>query len=174
MSTFPLQVSVNTYKYLCVCLPAPTGKWDFQAFITSFDLGEPVATLQFLTQNYKDQRMLRCLKWKKKKNLSVDKYERFLLTFTLSAITKQHTFFKLAQASPLCLYLIITLESEISSLCYTSCLGFDLGPYLLSRGTEQRIWEVEFSFTRGFLISFRTLSTREGRRPDITTLCGKS
>ncbi|CAI5650718.1 unnamed protein product [Oreochromis niloticus] len=33
---------------------ASRGKWDFQAFITSFDLGEPVATLQFLTQNYKD------------------------------------------------------------------------------------------------------------------------
>ncbi|XP_071338679.1 phosphatidylethanolamine-binding protein 4 [Trachinotus anak] len=30
------------------------GKWDLQAFITRFDLGEPVATLQFLTQNYKD------------------------------------------------------------------------------------------------------------------------
>uniref|UniRef100_A0A3Q0R703 Phosphatidylethanolamine binding protein 4 n=1 Tax=Amphilophus citrinellus TaxID=61819 RepID=A0A3Q0R703_AMPCI len=33
---------------------ASRGKWDFQAFITRFDLGEPVATLQFLTQNYKD------------------------------------------------------------------------------------------------------------------------
>ncbi|KAL3063341.1 hypothetical protein OYC64_003000 [Pagothenia borchgrevinki] len=30
------------------------GKWDLQAFITRFDLGEPVATLQLLTQNYKD------------------------------------------------------------------------------------------------------------------------
>ncbi|XP_056232522.1 phosphatidylethanolamine-binding protein 4 isoform X2 [Seriola aureovittata] len=30
------------------------GKWDLQDFITRFDLGEPVATLQFLTQNYKD------------------------------------------------------------------------------------------------------------------------
>ncbi|XP_073321580.1 phosphatidylethanolamine-binding protein 4 [Pagrus major] len=30
------------------------GKWDLQAFITRFHLGEPVATLQFLTQNYKD------------------------------------------------------------------------------------------------------------------------
>ncbi|XP_026199012.1 phosphatidylethanolamine-binding protein 4 [Anabas testudineus] len=30
------------------------GKWDLQAFITRSDLGEPVATLQFLTQNYKD------------------------------------------------------------------------------------------------------------------------
>ncbi|XP_040010288.1 phosphatidylethanolamine-binding protein 4 isoform X2 [Xiphias gladius] len=30
------------------------GKWDLQAFVTRFDLGEPVATLQFLTQNYKD------------------------------------------------------------------------------------------------------------------------
>ncbi|XP_070760914.1 phosphatidylethanolamine-binding protein 4 [Enoplosus armatus] len=30
------------------------GKWDLQAFITRFGLGEPVATLQFLTQNYKD------------------------------------------------------------------------------------------------------------------------
>ncbi|XP_045889891.1 phosphatidylethanolamine-binding protein 4 isoform X1 [Micropterus dolomieu] len=30
------------------------GKWDLQAFITKFDLGEPVASLQFLTQNYKD------------------------------------------------------------------------------------------------------------------------
>lgn len=30
------------------------GKWDLQAFITTFDLGKPVATLQFLTQNYKD------------------------------------------------------------------------------------------------------------------------
>ncbi|XP_029366872.1 phosphatidylethanolamine-binding protein 4 isoform X1 [Echeneis naucrates] len=30
------------------------GKWDLQAFIRRFDLGEPVATLQFLTQNYKD------------------------------------------------------------------------------------------------------------------------
>ncbi|XP_019949154.2 phosphatidylethanolamine-binding protein 4 [Paralichthys olivaceus] len=30
------------------------GKWDLQAFVTRFNLGEPVATLQFLTQNYKD------------------------------------------------------------------------------------------------------------------------
>lgn len=30
------------------------GKWDSQAFITKFGLGTPVATLQFLTQNYKD------------------------------------------------------------------------------------------------------------------------
>ncbi|XP_008286873.1 phosphatidylethanolamine-binding protein 4 [Stegastes partitus] len=30
------------------------GKWDFQAFVERFDLGEPVATVQFLTQNYKD------------------------------------------------------------------------------------------------------------------------
>ncbi|XP_041854434.1 phosphatidylethanolamine-binding protein 4 [Melanotaenia boesemani] len=30
------------------------GKWDFQAFITRFDLGKPVASLQFLTQNFKD------------------------------------------------------------------------------------------------------------------------
>ncbi|KAM8759971.1 phosphatidylethanolamine-binding protein 4 isoform 2-T2 [Acanthopagrus schlegelii] len=30
------------------------GKWDLQTFITRFHLGEPVATLQFLTQNYKD------------------------------------------------------------------------------------------------------------------------
>nr|XP_020450033.1 phosphatidylethanolamine-binding protein 4 isoform X2 [Monopterus albus] len=30
------------------------GKWDIQAFIKRFDLGDPVATLQFLTQNYKD------------------------------------------------------------------------------------------------------------------------
>ncbi|XP_069555908.1 phosphatidylethanolamine-binding protein 4 [Brachyistius frenatus] len=30
------------------------GKWDFQAFIKRFDLSEPVATVQFLTQNYKD------------------------------------------------------------------------------------------------------------------------
>ncbi|CAG5921681.1 unnamed protein product [Menidia menidia] len=30
------------------------GKWDFPAFITRFNLGEPVATLQFLTQNSKD------------------------------------------------------------------------------------------------------------------------
>lgn len=30
------------------------GKWDLQAFIKRCGLGEPVATLQFLTQNYKD------------------------------------------------------------------------------------------------------------------------
>ncbi|KAM7018255.1 phosphatidylethanolamine-binding protein 4 [Tautogolabrus adspersus] len=30
------------------------GKWDLSAFITRFDLGEPVATLQFLTKNYED------------------------------------------------------------------------------------------------------------------------
>ncbi|XP_071384178.1 phosphatidylethanolamine-binding protein 4 [Centroberyx affinis] len=30
------------------------GKWDPQAFISRFDLGAPVATLQFLTQNHKD------------------------------------------------------------------------------------------------------------------------
>ncbi|XP_029019869.1 phosphatidylethanolamine-binding protein 4 [Betta splendens] len=30
------------------------GKWDLQAFVAKFGLGEPVATLQFLTQNYKD------------------------------------------------------------------------------------------------------------------------
>ncbi|XP_062274329.1 phosphatidylethanolamine-binding protein 4 [Scomber scombrus] len=30
------------------------GKWDLQAFIKRFHLGAPVATLQFLTQNYKD------------------------------------------------------------------------------------------------------------------------
>uniref|UniRef100_A0A3P9JTG1 Phosphatidylethanolamine binding protein 4 n=1 Tax=Oryzias latipes TaxID=8090 RepID=A0A3P9JTG1_ORYLA len=30
------------------------GKWDFPAFITRFNLGEPVAALQFLTQNFKD------------------------------------------------------------------------------------------------------------------------
>ncbi|KAM6931399.1 phosphatidylethanolamine-binding protein 4 [Xenentodon cancila] len=30
------------------------GKWDFQKFIARFDLGEPVATLQFLTQSFKD------------------------------------------------------------------------------------------------------------------------
>ncbi|XP_051806487.1 phosphatidylethanolamine-binding protein 4 isoform X2 [Acanthochromis polyacanthus] len=30
------------------------GKWDFQAFVKRFDLGEPVAAVQFLTQNYKD------------------------------------------------------------------------------------------------------------------------
>ncbi|XP_070821155.1 phosphatidylethanolamine-binding protein 4 isoform X4 [Chaetodon trifascialis] len=30
------------------------GKWDLEAFIRRFHLGEPVATLQFLTQNYKD------------------------------------------------------------------------------------------------------------------------
>lgn len=30
------------------------GKWDFQAFIRRFNLGEPVAALQFLTQNSKD------------------------------------------------------------------------------------------------------------------------
>ncbi|XP_061585925.1 phosphatidylethanolamine-binding protein 4, partial [Cololabis saira] len=31
-----------------------SGKWDFQNFIARFDLGEPVATLQFLTQTFKD------------------------------------------------------------------------------------------------------------------------
>ncbi|XP_044053927.1 phosphatidylethanolamine-binding protein 4 [Siniperca chuatsi] len=30
------------------------GLWNLHAFITRFDLGEPVATLQFLTQNYRD------------------------------------------------------------------------------------------------------------------------
>ncbi|KAM7416555.1 hypothetical protein PAMA_018559 [Pampus argenteus] len=30
------------------------GKWDLEAFIQRFALGVPVATLQFLTQNYKD------------------------------------------------------------------------------------------------------------------------
>ncbi|XP_042344518.1 phosphatidylethanolamine-binding protein 4 [Plectropomus leopardus] len=30
------------------------GKWDLQAFVKRFYLGKPVATLQFLTQNYKD------------------------------------------------------------------------------------------------------------------------
>lgn len=30
------------------------GKWDLEAFIERFNLGVPVATLQFLTQNYKD------------------------------------------------------------------------------------------------------------------------
>ncbi|XP_035513727.1 phosphatidylethanolamine-binding protein 4 isoform X1 [Morone saxatilis] len=30
------------------------GKWDLRAFVSRFDLGEPVATVQFLTQNYKD------------------------------------------------------------------------------------------------------------------------
>ncbi|XP_054587389.1 phosphatidylethanolamine-binding protein 4 isoform X2 [Nothobranchius furzeri] len=30
------------------------GKWDLQAFITRFGLGEPVASVQFLTQNFKD------------------------------------------------------------------------------------------------------------------------
>ncbi|KAM9360640.1 phosphatidylethanolamine-binding protein 4 [Symphorus nematophorus] len=30
------------------------GKWDLQAFIKRFDLRDPVATLQFLTQHYKD------------------------------------------------------------------------------------------------------------------------
>ncbi|XP_035854815.1 phosphatidylethanolamine-binding protein 4 isoform X2 [Sander lucioperca] len=30
-----------------------TAKWDLWAFVTRFDLGEPVATVQFLTQNYK-------------------------------------------------------------------------------------------------------------------------
>lgn len=30
------------------------GKWDLEAFITRFHLGEPVAALQFLTQNYKN------------------------------------------------------------------------------------------------------------------------
>ncbi|XP_053275859.1 phosphatidylethanolamine-binding protein 4 isoform X2 [Pleuronectes platessa] len=30
------------------------GKWDLQAFVTRFNLGEPVAALQFLTQNCKD------------------------------------------------------------------------------------------------------------------------
>ncbi|XP_067463135.1 phosphatidylethanolamine-binding protein 4 isoform X3 [Thunnus thynnus] len=30
------------------------GKWDLEAFIERFNLGAPVATLQFLTQNYKD------------------------------------------------------------------------------------------------------------------------
>ncbi|XP_026177869.1 phosphatidylethanolamine-binding protein 4 [Mastacembelus armatus] len=30
------------------------GKWDLQAFVKRFDLGDPVATLQFLTQNYQD------------------------------------------------------------------------------------------------------------------------
>ncbi|XP_040898392.1 phosphatidylethanolamine-binding protein 4 [Toxotes jaculatrix] len=33
---------------------ASRGKWDLQAFVTRFGLGKPVATLQFLTQNYKD------------------------------------------------------------------------------------------------------------------------
>lgn len=37
-----------------MCLPAPTGKWDLEAFVTRFNLGKPVAVLQFLTQNYKD------------------------------------------------------------------------------------------------------------------------
>lgn len=30
------------------------GKWDLQAFVARFHLGQPVATLQFLTQNYRD------------------------------------------------------------------------------------------------------------------------
>ncbi|KAF3695947.1 Phosphatidylethanolamine-binding protein 4 [Channa argus] len=30
------------------------GKWDFQAFTRRFNLGEPLVTLQFLTQNYKE------------------------------------------------------------------------------------------------------------------------
>uniref|UniRef100_A0A672J5Y0 Phosphatidylethanolamine binding protein 4 n=1 Tax=Salarias fasciatus TaxID=181472 RepID=A0A672J5Y0_SALFA len=30
------------------------GKWDLQAFITRSGLGKPVATVQFLTQNYND------------------------------------------------------------------------------------------------------------------------
>lgn len=30
------------------------GKWDFHAFVKRFHLGEPVAAVQFLTQNYKD------------------------------------------------------------------------------------------------------------------------
>ncbi|XP_033474862.1 phosphatidylethanolamine-binding protein 4 isoform X2 [Epinephelus lanceolatus] len=30
------------------------GKWGLQAFVKKFDLGKPVAALQFLTQNYKD------------------------------------------------------------------------------------------------------------------------
>uniref|UniRef100_A0A1A8N5R4 Phosphatidylethanolamine-binding protein 4 n=1 Tax=Nothobranchius pienaari TaxID=704102 RepID=A0A1A8N5R4_9TELE len=30
------------------------GKWDLQAFITRFGLGEPVTSVQFLTQNFKD------------------------------------------------------------------------------------------------------------------------
>ncbi|XP_053180560.1 phosphatidylethanolamine-binding protein 4 [Scomber japonicus] len=33
---------------------AVTGKWDLEAFIKRFHLGAPVASLQFLTQNYKD------------------------------------------------------------------------------------------------------------------------
>lgn len=117
--------------------------------------------------------MLRCLKWKKKKNLSAEKYESFLLTFTVSEVTKQHKFFKLTQLCPLCRYLIIKLERDFLFVLH-QLLGFDLAPLSLSRGAEQRIWEAEFSFTGGFLISFRTLSTREGRLPDITTQCGKS
>ncbi|MED6290365.1 hypothetical protein CHARACLAT_012307, partial [Characodon lateralis] len=30
------------------------GKWDLPAFIKRFNLGEPVAALQFLTQNFED------------------------------------------------------------------------------------------------------------------------
>ncbi|TKS78933.1 Phosphatidylethanolamine-binding protein 4 [Collichthys lucidus] len=30
------------------------GKWDLEAFVTRFNLGKPVAVLQFLTQNYND------------------------------------------------------------------------------------------------------------------------
>ncbi|XP_028271155.1 phosphatidylethanolamine-binding protein 4 [Parambassis ranga] len=44
----PPEVSLTTQEM------SARGKWDYQAFVTRCDLGEPVATLQFLTQNYKD------------------------------------------------------------------------------------------------------------------------
>ncbi|XP_077377589.1 phosphatidylethanolamine-binding protein 4 [Festucalex cinctus] len=32
----------------------PRGRWDLKAFVTSLNLGEPVAMVQFLTKHYKD------------------------------------------------------------------------------------------------------------------------
>ncbi|XP_037536602.1 phosphatidylethanolamine-binding protein 4 [Nematolebias whitei] len=63
--TPPLKTGFHRYQFMLFEQPPSTsvsltdqeksrGKWDLQAFMTRFGLGEPVAAVQFLTQNFKD------------------------------------------------------------------------------------------------------------------------
>lgn len=165
---------LKSWSFFLSLSSSSTGKWNLQAFIDRFHLGKPVASLQFLTQNYHDwgahvpDRKSRCR-------------DRSVCRFCF-AITKQLPILK--KRSGLLLPLSYRRGSwEISSLCYNIWWAFLMFPsphplppptLSLSRGVEQGIGEIGFWPHRGFLISFQTLSAWRGKRADITSQCGKS
>lgn len=98
-------------------LLSPAGKWNLRAFIDRFHLGKPVATLQFVTQNYQDWRSPKCLKV----NVDVFRFAVFkeLWMFVWFCVFFLF-FFKISR-----LLLPLSYRREISSLCYNIWQGFD-------------------------------------------------